>query len=775
LTGWLLPLLSVLFFFSGVCALIYQVMWLRLLAQVFGVTVYAASTVLASFMAGLAIGSLAAGRMAGALRHPLAAFGLLEAGIAASALATPYLLDVVRTIWIAIQPSFPSSLVFLTAARFAASFAILIVPTTLMGATLPIVMRSTLVKDTAIGSRIGWLYAINTGGAICGALIAGFYLLAEIGMSASFRAAAVVNVAVGVTALLASRALPSIDTAASGGTDPSPPVPDGVGKRDSRTGGTGIAPFQARAVLWTFALSGMMSLALEIVWFRMLVTMLRPTAYAFTIMLAAVLAGIALGSAAAVPLLRRSRDWLPTLTVVQLAIAISAVLSLNALWHTQAALSWINPVFARLGIDAYLGPLVAASLVAMLPTTLGLGFAFPIGLSLFANAGPDSTRRIGLFYSLNVCGAIAGSLLGGFVLLPALGSRGSLIATAAMALISSVVLAASQWRVRPNFAGFIAMVGPVAFVMAALNAADPYAITTPGNERVMWRQEGVQTTVAVHEAGAGTRPTRIMYLDGMHQASDAAAMTFVHHRIGTLPTLLHPNPVDALVVGLGGGATAGAVSQYPGVTVDVVELSDAVVSGAAFFNHINFNLLQRPTVRLRVDDGRNYLLTTRKKYDVITADIILPRHSGAGALYSREYFALVREALKDDGVVLQWNGGEGAVYNLILRTFASVFPHMTLWADGTLMLGSKRPFTFSRNAYEQRRQRVDHRDVFSWRYDQIIEMYAGGPPEIAQWVGPGTLLTDDKPVIEYFLSLPTDEPLLDRRALPRRPSDIERP
>jgi spermidine synthase len=767
LPRWLLPTLSALFFLSGICALIYQVMWLRMLSLLFGVTVYAASTVLASFMGGLAIGSFAAGRFAGRLRRPLTAFGLLEIGIGASALATPALLDAVRTLWIPLQPSLPSSIVSLTAARFAASCAILIVPTSLMGATLPVVMRSALFGEVSAANRIGWLYAINTAGAIVGALVAGFYLLAEVGMAQSFRAAALLNFAVGATALLAARML-----APDPRRDPtSPPVsaaPAPMGE-DSLLG-----PAQRRVVLWTFVLSGMMSLALEIVWFRMLVTMLRPTAYAFTIMLAAVLAGIALGSAAATPLLRRALAWLPVLTVTQLAIALAAVLSLNALWRTQAALSWVGPLLARLGADPYLGPLIAASLLAMLPTTLLLGFAFPVGVSLFAGAGHDSTRRIGLFYSCNVCGAIAGSLLGGFVLLPALGSGGSLIATSAAALLSSVLLAASQWRVRPNFAGFIGIVGPVAFTMAALNAVDPYALTTDANDRVLWREEGVQTSVAVHES-IGRRPTRVMYLDGMHQASDAASMIFVHHRIGAMPMQLHPRAADALVVGLGGGATAGAVSQYPGVTVDVVELSAAVVGGASFFDHINFGLLQRPNVHLRVDDGRNYLLTTRKKYDVITADIILPHHAGAGSLYSREYFALVRDALKDDGLVLQWNGGEGATYNLILRTFVSVFPHTTLWADGTLMLGSKQPFTFSRAAYEQRRANPDFRRLFDWTYDEIVNMYAGGPPDVARWVGPGQVLSDDKPVIEYFLSLPTDEPSLDVATLTRRTDDIERP
>ena len=747
-------------------------MWLRLLALVFGVTVYAASTVLASFMSGLALGSFAAGRVAGRLPNPLRAFGFVEMGVGLSAFLTPLLLEGIKSVWVVLQPSLPSSLVFLTVARFVAAFAVLIVPTTLMGATLPIVMRSALASDTAIGSRIGWLYAVNTGGAIIGALIAGFYLVSDVGVARSFQFAAGANLLIGAVAIALSRRVGfGADTAA---TLDSADMADGPARE-------ALTRPQRTAVLWTFMLSGLMSLALEIVWFRMLVTLLRPTAYAFTIMLAAVLSGIAFGSAIAAPFMRRGRSWLAVLTVTQCAIGIAAVLSLNALAYVSAIGERIVPLLTGIGIDPYVAPIVVASLIAMLPTTLLLGFAFPIGLSLWAGTAPDASRRIGAFYSLNVCGAIAGSILGGFVLLPAIGSRGSLIAVSSLALLSSVVLAATQWRVRANFAGFMLIVGPVSFVMSALNAVDPYAVmlaAAHGQERVISREEGVQTTVAIHEQGAGPGGVRrrVMYLDGMHQASDHPSMSFVHHRIGALPVMLHPDPANALVVGLGGGATAGAVAQFPGMSVDVVELSSAVVNGASFFGHINFDLLKRPNVRLRVDDGRNYLLTTRKKYDVITADIILPRHAGAGALYSREYFTLVRDALEEDGLVLQWNGGEtDTTYRLILRTFLSVFPHTTLWADGTLMLGSKQPFTFSRSVYERRYADARFRQLFNWDSDRMVRTYLAGPPDVQAWVGVGPVLTDDRPLIEYFLALPRDEGPSDLSGLKPRPEDIVRP
>lgn len=751
------------------CALIYQVMWLRMLALVFGVTVYAASTVLASFMAGLALGSYSAGRVAGRLRSPLLVFGLIEIGIGATAFATPALLAVAKDIWIATQPSLPASLPVITFARFAAAFAVLIVPTTLMGATLPVVMESALVKDRAVASRIGLLYAANTAGAIVGALTAGFYLVSHIGIEGSFKIAALTNATIGLLAIAlawARRPATATDRTADHGHEP-------VVLDASAT------PAAQRAVLWTFALSGLLSLAIEIVWFRMLVVFLRPTAYAFTIMLAAVLAGIAIGSAVATPLLRRRGPWLAILTVVQLLIAITAVLSFNSLTQLQAAGERFAPVIVGLGIDPYLAPILVACLMAMLPTTLLLGFAFPIGLSLWAAQSTDPARRIGSFYSLNVLGAIGGSIASGFLLLPTLGSRGSLIAIASLALVSSVMLALTQWRARPNFAGFVLFVGPVAFGMSALNAADPFAIADRQlhrGERIVWREEGIQTTVAVHERGAGGRPMRILYLDGMHQSDDLASSAFVHHRIGALPVMLHPNPRRALVVGLGGGATPGAVAHFEGVAVDVVELSDAVVQGARFFNHINFDLLQRPNATLRVDDGRNFLLTTRQRYDVITADIILPRHAGAGALYAKEYFELVRGALAEGGLALQWNGAETVTpYKMIMRTFMSVFPYTTLWGDGTLMLGSMEPFTLSASGYQARRQDPKFRELFDWDLTMLRRNYLAGPERLRQWVGDGPILTDDKPLIEYFLALPKDDPPVDLRELREPFEDVLRP
>ena len=746
---WLLPVVCLLFFGSGFAALVYQVVWLRSLSLVFGVTVHAASTVLAGFMAGLAVGSAVAGRFRFDVRQSLAAFAAIELGVGATAIVAVPLVTWMTGSYAALGPSLPESFTLLTIVRFLMASAALIVPTSLMGATLPVLVRAT-GADPRMGARLSALYATNTAGAIAGALLAGFYLVPALGLRQSAWLAAGVNLSVALLALAVRTRI--VDAAPSSDVAHETAGPDTI---------VVDAPTRA-TVLGVFAASGFVSLALEIIWIRVLTLHLRPTAYAFTIMLAAVLAGISGGSYLVAPLFRRERPWLAILASLQLAIALIALLSLNLVPWVGPAQVVLGPVLGLVGIDEYVWPLVTASLLSILPTSLLLGAAFPIGLRLWVSqAGDDASRRVATFYSLNVCGAILGASVAGFLLLPWFGSRGALIAVSFVTLVSSLALAYRLWATLPNVAGFLSIVGPVAFVMGSLNVIDPFddfVRRVHRNERLMWLGEGVQTTVSVQEQRQGTR---VMYLDGMHQADDSRPSRLTHQRIGALPMMLHPNPTRVLVIGLGGGATPGAAAMFPGAQVDVVELSGEVVRGAAFFGHINFDLLTRPNVRLRVDDGRNFLLTTTTKYDVITADLILPNRAGATNLYSRQYFELARKALAPGGMVLQWLGSDTDFeYKLIMRTFLSVFPETTLWGDHSLMVGTLEPFSLDAGRFEERRRDPAFRAVFNWDLTTMRRLYVAGPTALASFVGAGPLLSDDRPVTEYFLSRPTPNPPL---------------
>lgn len=737
-------LLAILFFLSGASALIYQVVWLRMLSLVFGVTVYAASAVLTSFMSGLALGSWGGGKLADRLRSPLRAFALLELGIAVTALAVPIALDEVGALYSFLHARAPDDLARLTLARVVCSGVILLIPTTLMGASLPVLARYVRVRGEAIAGRVGALYAMNTAGGIAGTVLAGFVLIGGIGMASTIRLAAAVNVAVGLCALVldfSRRAEPIVPVA---------PVQPQPMNANATTPG-------APTILAVAALAGFAGLALEVVWFRLLTLFLPATTYAFTTMLATVLLGIAIGSAIAAARVRRSADPSGALGWIQIAAGTLVLLSMTALAHTY-----------RIGWRT--SGMIQASVVAMLPAATLMGATFPFALRLWVGDAEEAVgRRVGLLYAVNVCGAVLGALVGGFVLLPLSGSRNSLLVLAAVYVASGCLVFAA-------FRGGQALLrrvplGLVAVAVAALTLPDLYAAVVErrygAGERVVFRSEGIQTTAAVHYHASGHR---ILYLDGLHQANDTETMVRVHAEIGHLAMVLHPRPRRALVVGLGGGVTAGAVAAHSGTLVDVVELADSVVAAAPYFSHVNGDVLKQPNVFLRVDDGRNYLRMTPRRYDVLTADIIQPVHAGAGNLYSIEYFTLARRVLRDGGLMLQWIGHrDEAHYKLIMRTFLRVFPHTTLWADGSLMLGSVKPLRISRSDYEERLR--DPQRLFALSrvrldtFDALLDRYTAGPDEMHRFVGDGTVLTDDRPLLEYHRSLSEPSRPLDLSSL----------
>jgi spermidine synthase len=743
------PRLAVLFFLSGACALIYQVLWLRQLSLIFGVTVYAASTVLATFMAGLAIGSAAAGRLSERVRRPLLWFGAAEALIGVTALLSPVALDVVTAGYVALAPGLESR-ALATVLRFVCSAAVLLVPTILMGATLPLVLQSSVIDAPGVAARLSLLYGINTAGAVAGCLLAGFVLIGGLGIAATSRIAAGVNVAIGVAAILMARRALAVarDVAQDGSVNPGRESPG------------------RWLIFAAFVLSGLASLALEVVWFRSLVLYYPATTYAFTAMLATVLIGIAAGSLVAAPILRRRAPSLWAFGALHAAAGIAAVAG------AQVHGSLYQPASAASG-------LMRGTVIAVLPTSLCLGMAFPVGVRLWDGPARRAGRQLGTLYAGNVAGALVGSLLAGFVLLAQFGSARSLVLMAGVSLTTGILILIGDIRRAPLISSVVAAIAITTFAVLAGDTPDPFTTGLtrryPSAGHVFMRDEGVQTTVSVHMREMGGRQ---LYLDGLHQASDGPDVVRLHRQIGHLPVLLHARPARALVIGLGGGATPGAVSLHP-LDVDLVELASGVVKGASWFSHINENLLSRPNVRLYVDDARNHLLLGRSRYDVITADVIQPTHAGAGMLYSREYFTLARRALTDNGVMVQWIGLRSRLhYELIARTFQHVFPETSVWVNGSLLIGSIRPLDvreaelaerFAVAALQPSLAAAGFRDP-----ESLLGHHVASPEDLRRFIGTGPILTDDRPLLEYYLSLPDDDRPLDLSGL-RRSSYVPNP
>lgn len=723
-----------LFYLSGIAGLIYQVLWLRRLSLVFGVTVYAASTVLAAFMAGLALGSALSGRVLRRGVSPLRAFAIAEILIGVTGLLSPFLLDAASALYGGLYELAPESLGVLTVARLVCSFAILALPTTMMGITLPL-LTAAVSDQRGAATNVSLLYALNTLGAMTGTLLAGYLLIPDIGIGNSFLLAAGINVLVGALAFFLDRSLnPSINPPIAITNQQSPNIQQSA-----------IA--NLKLIGFIVAVSGFASLGLEIVWFRLMLQFVAATTEAFTAMLTTVLGGIAVGGFIAAALLRSQRDPSAALGVVQTLTGVSAVASMSALLWTVTH-GWDTMQLWR------------AVLIAILPPSLCMGAGFPLALGIAARTAEpgDLARRIGTLYSLNVAGAILGSLGTGFLLLTRAGALNTLIVLGALLALSGAMMLIRR-------GGAVAWASAVAllalFFVTARDLPDPFRVAIDrryGNQLLeFWRDEGAQTAVSVR----ASQFQHVLYLDGLHQANDQPAMVQLHRSIGHLPMVLHGAPRDVLVVGMGGGATPGAVSQYD-ANVQIVELSDSVRKAAPFFAHVNYDLVNRPNVNIRVDDGRNVLALSGRKYDVITADIIQPGHAGAGHVYSREYFTLVKNALNDNGVVLQWIGHRPFVeYSLIMRTFLDVFPNATLWADAGFMVGTVKPLRIDPAAIDRLRQRPETREALDAvglrTFDDLRRWFTAGPDEMRAFVGQGPILTDDRPLVEYHHRLPRPE------------------
>jgi spermidine synthase len=375
-----------------------------------------------------------------------------------------------------------------------------------------------------------------------------------------------------------------------------------------------------------------------------------------------------------------------------------------------------------------------------------------------------------------------GSLTAGFVLLPAFGSRVT-VAIPALALVATSL--ALLWRSplpRPVVPG----AALVAVAVVAVGLPDPsdaaLAQRFPGSTLVAVEEGRQGTTWVIDQVDTGARH---LYVDGLHQASSEPGVLRIHEQIALIPMAIHPAPARALVIGLGGGVTSGALSSVRGVEVDVVELSPEVVRAARWFGAWNDDVVDKPNVRIRSDDGRNRLLVSDERYDVITADIIQPRSPGAGKLWSIDYWRLVREALAPGGIALQWVGAarNEVEYGLIVRSFLQVFPEATLWVGGQVLVGTVEPLRLDRGAIERKLADPADRALFCTvgvcSFDDLLAQYAAGPDDLRNFVGPGPVLDDDFPRIEYWRSLgvASDAPFvnLDPLLARRDPSVLLRP
>ncbi len=667
-------LVLTLFFVSGACGLVYQIVWVRMLTHVLGTTATAVGVVLAAFMLGLALGSWLLGKAADRYPNPLRVYAILEMGIGPAALAAHFLLTRITPFYLALYEISGQSEMTLGMARFIIAFGLVMMPTLLMGGTLPVLARFVVRRVAAAGADLSALYAINTLGAVAGILACGFYLIGSFGTHVTVYIAVLGNLGLGLIAWAASKRLTPLPTASAARAD----------ARSLPAGPVGTMPSNKTYALLLFGLfiSGLTSFAYEIYWTRSLVFVLGNSTYALSTMLTAFIAGIALGSYLIRLIVDRVADRVALFGWLQVLIALSSAVALPvlfALLEPQAIRQFLGEavsevkllVVSRFGI---------ALLVMLVPATL-IGATFP----LVGRAGivdlQHTGQRVGLIYASNTLGNVAGALLPGFVLMYWLGiQRGILLMATLNACIGLAFLATRLTGVRYlRWAVPVAAVGTLlVLARVPLDFQFPTEIERPTHQ-VLFYRDGPSATTKV-TLDSDTRE-KVMAIDGIVIGGN----TFTEYKqllLAHLPKLLRDDVSTELSIGLGSGMLVGESIRYDRVkAITAVEIEPSVVAGAALFARENHRVLFNPRVRVVIDDIANYLRITSERYRVISADEKTAlEYASNGFSYSREYYALLRQRLAPGGIVVQWVPADlpPRLYQMVLKTFANSFPHVLL-------------------------------------------------------------------------------------------------
>ncbi|MFT7484882.1 MAG: spermidine synthase [Candidatus Paceibacteria bacterium] len=664
------------FALSGFAALLYQTAWLRQFSIAFGSSELAVATVLAAYMGGLALGATLAGKFVGRLRRPVLVYGLLELGIAAGALLVPTGLRLARDLQselIGQQPELVASGGWEQPLFYAiAAFAVILVPTTFMGATLPLLTGHAVQRKSQIGTRVGLLYAINTAGAACGTLVAAFLLLPQIGLGATVQVGVGVNALVFVLAAWISR----------GSANRSAPVQDDACEAHASNQ-------RSSWILPLIAISGLTSFTYEVLWTRLFSQLLGGSVYAFATMLATFLVGITLGSAIAASLARSRKGSLWGFVVAQLGIAIFSAL----LWNQ---LDGLPARFAALEGDAGRSVFNAALLAAsvLLPSTLFIGATFPFALRLLAvdvaHAGPASAR----VYSWNTVGAIAGALLSGFFLIPSLGFA---LVAQIMVGVNLLLMSMSAWLLGLSRNWSLPITALAILLATQFSPQTPetllrnsYLGPAAGGEILHFAVGRSATVLAVEEKGhLGIRS------NGLPEAGVApkGAIPFgllTPQYLALLPVIARPSAKTMMVIGFGGGVTIESIP--PSIAeLDVIELEPEILNAnEAFANRRRINPLDDPRLTVTFSDARGALALTDESWDIIVSQPSHPWTAGASHLYTREFLEVAKQHLNGDGVFVQWMSAgflDEELFASLGATLLDSFDHVRLYRpNGTMLI-----------------------------------------------------------------------------------------
>ena len=776
--GWhsrlLFPALLVCFLLSGATALIYEVLWVRMLILRLGSTSLTISTVVTAFMAGLAFGAWAAGRYSSRMTRPLAIYALLELAIAVSAILLPLAFEVIHPLYRLIWQQFHPQFLTFSLLQFAFTFLLLFVPTAMMGATLPLLSQACVHHPDEVGKRVGALCGINTLGAVLGTLTSGFFLLPALGVTRTIWTTAAINALLALAVWYLDRTFQRGATEVIKGQERvQESLPEGLEWQEN---------WLRMAVLAALFISGFTSMVYQVAWSRTLSLVIGSSIYGFTVVLATFLSGLALGSLAMsrwIEHLKESLAWWIVLAQVFIAAAAYATTSLvNHLpYYYTRGYHWVDA-------DPFWITLLSSAVAALiiLPSTFGMGTMFPLVVAFFGSLRQDVARLVGNVYSLNTVGAILGAFAGGFVFLSLLGIRTTIVTAIVINLYGALLVATlAPSSLRSRVAACLLPLGLIGAIVAMPPAWNSLLMSsgmyqyarhlskdffdqdfwslTEGDWDLLFYKEGLTTTVTVVDNGRDV----LLINNGKIDASNSSDLPN-QLLLGHLPLLFHPEARDVCVIGLGSGMTAGAALRHSIDSLAVLEVESQVVAASHYFDDVNHLPLSDPRTEVIVADGRTYLSMTRRQFDVIVSEPSNPWISGASNLFTREFFETARKRLRPQGILAQWI----QLYSLppddlrsILASFTSVFPHAVLFStlEGAdiVVVGSEAPLPLDLQEFERRLDRVEvAQDLARAKIHGVADLvgyFKMGEEEIRTLVEDAVLNTDDNLRIEFSAPL----------------------
>jgi spermidine synthase len=731
-------LVFAIFVLSGAGALIDEIVWSRQLVLVFGNTTQAVSAILTGFFGGIALGSVVGGRLADRVGAPLRLYGLLEILLAFVVIVTPISFGLIGDLYRGLYPGLEDRPILLATVRVVLAVLALAPATVMMGATLPTLTRY-LSRGSELSSAFSRLYAANTVGAIAGTAIAGYVLIELLGLSGALLVGAACSAIAGLAALWLGR----------GRSPASSPQPARAVSAIRQ------APRLALAVAF---ISGLTSLGYQVTWVRLLASGTGNTTYVFTTILTTFLVGLALGAIAFSILRQRVGDPLRLLAASQIAaagLALAGLLLILVAPHEPTPGKSIET----------LQRLIGSSLLTVLPVTVMLGIAFPASSALLPDDAAHAGRESGALLGVNTAGAIIGSLVIPFAIIPLVGSP---LLVALLALTNAGLgLVLALRLVRGRAGALLSGAGAVVAIAIAASAVAPGVLVQP-NEAWVASVGGAlfdsaEDEIASVQAGQITSTPELWV-----QGTSMTLLTVDAKLMPILPLIARPDAQDALVVAFGMGS-AFRSALVAGLRTDTVELVPSVPEMFGYYYEDAEAVLANPDGRVFIADGRNHLELANRRYDIIVTDPPPPiESSGAAVISSLEYYVAGRDHLTEGGIMMQWVPYGGPLPDFLdhIRTFAAVFPQVTIVRGaggyGVYMLGSSEPIAFAEADIRSVLGRPGVLDDISSAYDSparsiddwvavIGRQFWVSGPAVLETAGPGSLITDDRPRPEYFL------------------------